>query len=181
MVGASNIEVEAEAMKEYDRKSELKEFDDTKAGVKGLIDAQTTKIPRIFFHDQLMLEDSSGPGNCQLNVPIINFARINESPDSRSEIINRLREACESWGFFQIINHEIPVSVIDQLIDGVRRFHEQDTELKKQFYSRDVTKKFYYNSNFDLYQTAAANWRDTLSCILAPDQPDPEQLPAVCR
>ncbi|XP_027116498.2 deacetoxyvindoline 4-hydroxylase [Coffea arabica] len=181
MVDSSHIEFAAEAMTEYDRRSELEGFDSTKAGVKGLVDAQSTKIPRIFVHNELKLEDNSSHGNCQSNVPVIDFAGVNENPDSRSEITNRVREACETWGFFQIVNHEVPVTVMDEMIDAVRRFHEQDIEVKKQFYSRDVTKKFYYNSNFDLYQTSAANWRDTISCILAPDQPDPEELPAVCR
>ncbi|KAL3506091.1 hypothetical protein ACH5RR_031473 [Cinchona calisaya] len=171
----------------YDsRKEFLKEFDDTKAGVKGLVDAQTAKIPTIFVHDHDQannLEDYSSccTQNSELNVPIIDFGGINESQDSRKEIITRVREACERWGFFQMVNHDIPSSVIDEMIDGVRRFHEQETEAKKQFYSRDVTKKFYYNSNFNLYHTKAADWRDTISCILAPDVPEPQDLPEVCR
>ncbi|KAM7462959.1 hypothetical protein LguiA_031080 [Lonicera macranthoides] len=32
----------------YDRTSELKAFDETKAGVKGLVDAGITQVPRIF-------------------------------------------------------------------------------------------------------------------------------------
>jgi hypothetical protein len=32
----------------YDRFQELKAFDDSKAGVKGLVDASIAKLPRIF-------------------------------------------------------------------------------------------------------------------------------------
>ncbi|KAF3456830.1 hypothetical protein FNV43_RR01484 [Rhamnella rubrinervis] len=49
--------------------------------------------------------------------------------------------------------------------DGVKRFHEQDTEVKKQFYTRDSSKPVVYDSNFDLYSAPSANWRDTLSLI----------------
>ncbi len=40
------------AGKKYDSdwESEPKAFDDTKVGVKGLVDAGVTKIPRIFIH-----------------------------------------------------------------------------------------------------------------------------------
>ncbi|KAF3583633.1 hypothetical protein F2Q69_00025958 [Brassica cretica] len=37
-----------------------------------------------------------------------------------------------------------------------------------------------YMSNFDLYNSPAANWRDTLVCFTAPDPPRPEDLPAAC-
>jgi isopenicillin N synthase-like dioxygenase len=170
-------------MGEYDRRRELKEFDDTKVGVKGLVDSQIPKIPRIFVHDhQIKSQEKLSPNNSQLDVPIVDFEGIHENNTVvRSEIIKKVREACEYWGFFQIVNHGIPVRIMDEMLDAVRGFHEQDSEVKKQFYSRDVTKKFIYNTNFDLYQAPAANWRDTISCNLAPDPPHPEQLPAVCR
>ncbi|PHT37411.1 Deacetoxyvindoline 4-hydroxylase [Capsicum baccatum] len=65
--------------------------------------------------------------------------------------------------------------------DGVIRFFEQDTELKKQWYSRDVSKEFKYNSNFDLFGAPVTNWRDTFSATIAPIPPKPEELPSVCR
>ncbi|KAH1091328.1 hypothetical protein J1N35_018585 [Gossypium stocksii] len=71
-------------------------------------------------------------------------------------------------GFFQVINHGIPLTTLDEMIDGIRRFHEQDKEAKKEFYSRDNSRKVIYNSNFDLYVAEAANWRDTLRCVMAP-------------
>ncbi|KAJ0244916.1 hypothetical protein HA466_0184370 [Hirschfeldia incana] len=65
--------------------------------------------------------------------------------------------------------------------DGVRRFNEQAPELKKQFYSRDFSREFVYTSNFDLYTSSAASWRDTFSCYMAPNPPKPHDLPAICR
>ncbi|THG03949.1 hypothetical protein TEA_008824 [Camellia sinensis var. sinensis] len=177
--GAIQTQIEPE----YDWRSELKAFDDSKAGVKGLLDAGVTKIPRIFIHDKSMLPDihKSGSVISQFSVPIIDFEGINKGAAQHGEIIDKVTDACEKWGFFQVVNHGIPVSIMDDMIDGVRRFHEQDTEVKKQFYSRDVTKKFIYNSNFDLYQAPVSNWRDTIYCVMAPQPPDPEELPVVCR
>ncbi|XP_020871813.1 1-aminocyclopropane-1-carboxylate oxidase homolog 1, partial [Arabidopsis lyrata subsp. lyrata] len=48
------------------------------------------------------------------------------------------------------------------------------------FYSRDPASKVVYSSNFDLFSSPAANWRDTLGCYTAPDPPRPEDLPAAC-
>ncbi|KAG4182664.1 hypothetical protein ERO13_A09G057900v2 [Gossypium hirsutum] len=156
----------------YYRINELKAFDETKSGVKRLVDSGLSNIPTIFID-----EDSTNNGG----VPIIDLTGVADDPNLRREIVKNVREACEKWGFFQIINHGIPATTLDEMMDGIRRFHEQDTEAKKEFYSRDITRKVYYNSNFDLYLAEATNWRDTLSCVMAPRGPLPQQLPAVCR
>ncbi|PKI65264.1 hypothetical protein CRG98_014413, partial [Punica granatum] len=46
------------------------------------------------------------------------------------------------------------------------KFHEEDPEIKKPYYSRDRSKKVIFNSNFNLYKEAAASWRDTLTISL---------------
>lgn len=67
------------------------------------------------------------------------------------------------------------------MIDGMRRFYEQDTEVKKYFFTRDETRNVIYNTNFDFYQAEAATWRDSLYCLMVPHAPNPEELPPVCR
>ncbi|KAK1379864.1 hypothetical protein POM88_026608 [Heracleum sosnowskyi] len=67
------------------------------------------------------------------------------------------------------------------MLHGVHRFFEQDSEVKKQFYTRDVTSKLVYNSNHDLFTSTAANKRDTFFCFMAPSLPQPEELPEPCR
>ncbi|KAF7144473.1 hypothetical protein RHSIM_Rhsim04G0186700 [Rhododendron simsii] len=183
VVTSNGEEIQEQTKPEYDRKSELKAFDDTKTGVKGLVDAGVTKIPRIFIHDKSKLNDISTTscGASLFSVPIIDFEGVDQGSAQRAGIIQKVRDACEKLGFFQVVNHGIAKYLMDDMIDGVRRFHEQDTEVKKGFYSRDVTRKFIYNSNFDLYTGPATNWRDTISCFMAPQPPDPQELPAVCR
>ncbi|TKY49380.1 1-aminocyclopropane-1-carboxylate oxidase-like 6 [Spatholobus suberectus] len=105
------------------------------------------------------------------------LAKVGEDPSSRQEIIGTIREASETWGFFQVVNHGIPVTVLEDLKDGVCRFYEQDNEAKKELYTRDQMRPFVYNSNFDLYSSPALNWRDTFVCYLAPNPPKPEDLP----
>lgn len=80
-----------------------------------------------------------------------------------------------------MVNHGIPVSIFEEMIDGVRRFFEQDNEDKKQWYMRDTTKLVRYNSNFDLFTSPAANWRDSVVISLTPEPPKLEELPVACR
>ncbi|OWM85743.1 1-aminocyclopropane-1-carboxylate oxidase homolog 1-like isoform X2 [Punica granatum] len=183
-VSNQNKSIPAEDESKYDRRNrELRAFDETNAGVKGLVDAGIDKVPSIFnctefgFNGYLNATPD-GPG---FDIPIIDLDGIQTDPARRSEIIRQVQDASEGWGFFQVINHGIPSSVLEETIDGIRQFHEQDTGVKKRFYTRDLRSKVIYMSNFDLYEAPAANWRDTFVCGVVPNPPDPEELPGVCR
>ncbi|PON33327.1 Oxoglutarate/iron-dependent dioxygenase [Parasponia andersonii] len=169
----------------YDRATELKAFDETKAGVKGLVDAGITEIPRIFYTSTSDNDIENGSrsvfGDAKLRVPVIDLGGITKDSFRRREIIDSVREASENGGVFQVINHGIPQTVMEEMIDGVRRFHEQDTEVKKAFYTRDINKPLVYNTNNNLYSSKSADWRDTFHCRMAPNPPKPEDLPLVCR
>ncbi|KAG9129703.1 hypothetical protein Leryth_024768 [Lithospermum erythrorhizon] len=162
-----------------ERLRSLKLFDESKAGVKGIADSGTSEIPHIFKNKDVI--NCLKPSPSQFNIPVIDLEGVEATGYARASTINRVRDACQKWGFFQIINHGVPSSVMAEMMVATRRFHEQDAEVKKQFYSRDNTKTFLYNSNFDLYEAPSTNWRDTFQCILAPHAPDTDKLPTVCR
>lgn len=165
------------------RTSELRAFDDTKAGVKGLVDAGITKIPHFFHQPQDASDSTTTPlaVDAKFSFPVIDLQGLHNDSIRRKQVVDQVQNASETWGFFQVLNHGIPISVLQEMKDGIRRFYEQDIELKKKFYTRDYSKKAVYNSNFDLYTAPAANWRDTLFLLMAPDPPKEEHLPAVCR
>ncbi|KAF3456064.1 hypothetical protein FNV43_RR00707 [Rhamnella rubrinervis] len=165
-------------MVDYDRASELKAFDETKAGVKGLVDGGVTQIPRIFYcQSGDYLESSiSGGEKIQFSIPVIDLGGVSEDPFRRKKIVERIGEASETWGFFQIVNHGFPVSVMEEIKNGVLRFHEQDIEVKKQFYTRDPMRPVVYNSNFDLHKAPSTNWRDSFTILMAPSPTNPENL-----
>ena len=163
------------------RLRELQAFDDTKAGVKGLVDAGVQKIPNIFVHPADAFDKNPIDKCKEFSIPIIDLKGLNNDLTSHQEIVDKVRCASETFGFFQVVNHGIPLNVLEEMLHGVHRFFEQDTEVKKQFYTRDYTKKVVYNTNFDLFSAPAANWRDTFICFMAPSPPQPEELPAPCR
>ncbi|KAF9612134.1 hypothetical protein IFM89_038317 [Coptis chinensis] len=163
---------------DYDRAKEIREFDETKAGVKGLVDSGVTRIPKIFIHSSEKLPKESDSNGEYLQIPVINLEGVHG--DRRKVVVEDIKRASETWGFFQMISHGIPVSVLDEMIEGVRRFHEQPTDEKKKIYGREYSKKVRFYSNGDLYKSEAANWRDSLYCFFREDQPV-EELPSVCR
>lgn len=174
------------AMLDSERVEELKAFEDTKLGVKGLVDAGITKIPRIFHHsldNNINIKKASELGYTDYAIPVIDLANFHDHDEDssvRKRVIERVRDASEKWGFFQIVNHGIPLSSLEEMKDGVLRFFEQDSEVKKGFYTRDYQRPFVY-SNFNLYSSAPISWKDSFLCNLAPNRPKPEDMPAVCR
>nr|XP_043627525.1 1-aminocyclopropane-1-carboxylate oxidase homolog 1-like [Erigeron canadensis] len=172
---------------DYDRKAELIAFDETKTGVKGLVDAGITEVPRIFLIPASNENIKSSDPPLLLprpTLPTIDLNGINEDPIRRKEVIEKVKDALESWGFFQIVNHGIPDSMLEDVKKGVIGFHEQDSEVKKEWYIRDLLsqkRKVVYNSNFDLYAAPVTSWRDTCECMMAPNPPQPEELPLPCR
>ncbi|KAJ1258536.1 hypothetical protein BS78_10G082900 [Paspalum vaginatum] len=167
----------------FDRRRELLQaFDDTKAGVKGLVDAGVTSIPAIFRHSPDALEQlsSSAPppptDAAVVGVPVVDLAA-----QPRESVVAGVKRAAETLGFFQVTNHVVPEELMAGVLAGVRRFNEQPADVKRRFYTRDTARKVRFSSNYDLFQSAAANWRDTLFCELAPDPPPPEELPEPVR
>ncbi|XLS59659.1 hypothetical protein HN51_009414 [Arachis hypogaea] len=78
----------------YDRQRELKLLDESKAGVKGLVDAGLSKLPRIFIHENLNTSSSATNDN-------VTIRSMHEQVSSRLEIIEKVKDACEKWGSFK--------------------------------------------------------------------------------
>ncbi|CAI0458146.1 unnamed protein product [Linum tenue] len=169
------------AISEADRLAQFRAFDATKAGVKGLVDAGVTEIPPIFHTPPEIILDSKSSSDKKFTFPVIDLQGAATDPAKRKEIVEKVRDASATWGFFQVVNHGVPLDVLDEMQSGVKRFHEQDLEEKMKFYTHDLTRKIAYSSNYDLYTRQFANWRDSALFYMAPDPPSHEELPAAIR
>ncbi|KAL8142608.1 hypothetical protein V2J09_015640 [Rumex salicifolius] len=164
----------------YDRLKEVIIHDQTKAGVKGLVDSGITKIPRCFHHPPQTLRGLKPLKNGSCEVPVIDFGQF-DSDVGDKETVDRVREAAETWGVFQLVNHGVPLDTMNQMLDGTRRFHEQPSEVKRTFYSRDRDRKVRYFCNGDLLTSKAANWRDSVCYDYHDSVLDPNEIPLICR
>lgn len=164
----------------YDTANEVKAFDETKAGVKGLADSGVIKIPRFFVHPpEKTQQPPSKSSNISLQVPIIDFEGFESS--RRMEVVNEIRKASENWGFFQVVNHGIPENVMDEMLAGVKRFHEQPQEVKMEFYSRDADQRVKFFTGVLLLTQEPAIWRDTVAFDFKDGKLDPQLFPAIIR
>ncbi|KRH43753.1 hypothetical protein GLYMA_08G169600v4 [Glycine max] len=166
MAATNTDKLEAGIVSSYDRKSELMALDDSNAGVQGLVENGVTKVPLMFHCEQSNLNDG--------------LTSIHDDPILKDDVEGKVRYACEKWGFFHLINHGIPTHVLDEMIRGTCRFHQQDAAVRKVYYTRDLSRKVAYLFNYTLYEDPSADWRDTLAFSLAPHPPKTEEFHAVC-
>uniref|UniRef100_A0A2N9H2Z8 Fe2OG dioxygenase domain-containing protein n=1 Tax=Fagus sylvatica TaxID=28930 RepID=A0A2N9H2Z8_FAGSY len=165
---------------EYDRVKAVKQFDESKLGVKGLLDSGITTIPRFFIHPpEVLAQLKPAPVTRPDLIPTIDLSGV-DSPN-RSLIVDQIRRASSSFGFFQIINHGVPLGVLDRTMASIKGFHEQPTEIKARYYRRGIGTGVSFISNVDLYNSKAASWRDTLQVRLGPKIADYDQIPEICR
>jgi isopenicillin N synthase-like dioxygenase len=68
------------------------------------------------------------------NVPTVDLAPYLADPTSSGalKIVNQIREACISTGFFQLIGHGIPRSLQDEVFAGSEAFFKLPFEEKKK-------------------------------------------------
>ncbi|KAL0550960.1 hypothetical protein IC582_010028 [Cucumis melo] len=52
--------------------------------------------------------------------PIINLENIND--DGRAKILEQIEDACQNWGFFELVNHGIPHEFLD-MVEKMTRDH----------------------------------------------------------
>lgn len=152
------------SLESYDRAKEVKQFDESKIGVKGLVDLGVTAIPRFFIHPPATLAElrpKSKTRPVSDVVPTIDLSGV-DSDHLRPTIVEKIARASRELGFFQVVNHGIGVEVLERVVRAIKGFHEQPLEIKAPVYRRENTKGVSYISNIDLFHSKAASWRYSL-------------------
>lgn len=103
----------------YDRYEELKTFDETKAGVKGIVDAGIAKIPRMFIRPQDELNEDLAvhtEHRCSSFVTLnVDLGGAKDSAGRQEEIVREIQCASEAFGFFQLVNHGVSIRKVGHL------------------------------------------------------------------
>ncbi|KAL3751195.1 hypothetical protein ACJRO7_012076 [Eucalyptus globulus] len=162
-----------------DRAQEVRQFEDSKLGVKGLLDSGVKSLPPLFIHPPDILPTAKPVGSKPKSIPTIDLSGFDS--DRRPLVVKEVASAAREFGFFQIVNHGVPPEVLDGTIKAMKAFHEQPTEAKAKIYRRESETGVAFFSNIDLLHSKAASWRDTLLIRSGPKLADLEEIPEVCR
>ncbi|GLU08361.1 hypothetical protein SLE2022_252790 [Rubroshorea leprosula] len=92
-----------------------------------------TTIPERFVRDKAERPEPmvlSSPRD----IPVINFSKlIKGNKDEQYDEVSKLRTACEDWGFFQVVNHEIDLSLLEGIEKVAKDFFMLPLEEKKKY------------------------------------------------
>ncbi|CAL0316931.1 unnamed protein product [Lupinus luteus] len=61
------------------------------------------------------------------SLPLVDLKKLYEK-----EELNKLREACEKYGCFKIINHHVPITLMTDMKSVAKYLHELPIEIKKR-------------------------------------------------
>ncbi|TKY69822.1 Feruloyl CoA ortho-hydroxylase 1 [Spatholobus suberectus] len=79
------------------------------------------------------------------DVPIIDLGSQN-----RTQIVQQINEACVSYGFFQVINHEVPLEAVKEIKAMAHGFFKLPMEEKLKLYSEDPSKIMRLSTSFNV-------------------------------
>ncbi|XP_037495836.1 flavanone 3-dioxygenase 3 [Jatropha curcas] len=94
-----------------------------------------------------------------MTLPIVDLSLLHH-PSLRSHVINEIRTACSSIGFFQVINHGIPLPVMKDALDAAMDFFDLPFEEKKLLMSDNVHAPVRYGTSLNHGKDKVHFWRD---------------------
>ncbi|XP_027332400.1 probable 2-oxoglutarate-dependent dioxygenase JRG21 isoform X2 [Abrus precatorius] len=94
------------------------------------------------------------------NIPIIDLAGLyGDDPDVAASILNQISQACNEWGFFQIVNHGVSPHLMDMARETWRQFFQLPMEVKQQYANSPKTYEG-YGSRLGVEKGAILDWSD---------------------
>ncbi|XP_057836586.2 protein DMR6-LIKE OXYGENASE 1 [Cryptomeria japonica] len=86
----------------------------------------------------------------------------------RIKVVNEIRRACEEDGFFKIINHGVPETVMKSMMDIAREFFEMPVEDRACLYSENPWQAARVSTSFNVTEDKFYNWKDSLRHLCNP-------------
>ncbi|XP_061355626.1 jasmonate-induced oxygenase 1-like [Gastrolobium bilobum] len=102
---------------------------------------------------------SSSCDDVDANIPIIDLGGLYGDQDTRASILKQISDACNEWGFFQIINHGVSPDLMDKARETWRQFFHLPMEVKQQYANSPKTYEG-YGSRLGVEKGAILDWSD---------------------
>jgi len=115
-------------------------------------------------HDKYILPQNERPRLSEVSYsesfPVVDLQEL-DGPN-RTRVVEEIRRACEEDGFFQIVNHGVPETVMKSMMVIAKEFFEMPVEDRACLYSEDPTQQVRFSTSFNVRKEKFYNWRDYL-------------------
>ncbi|KAK4281568.1 hypothetical protein QN277_013043 [Acacia crassicarpa] len=114
-------------------------------------------------------QDPNVAGKQNLQLPVIDLADL--LGPKRSQVLHSLADACQQYGFFQLVNHGIAEDVIRKMREVSERFFDLAYEERAKYMINDLRAPVRYGTSFSQTIDTVFCWRDflKLQCHPLPD------------
>lgn len=151
------------------------------AGLLSALQEGSKQLPEMFIEadqDQRpKVDESDCPEDVpELDIPVFDLAVLQQQASSRDEtrdavmqreeLVNAVAKACQTWGFFQILNHGVDQSLIDRCEQQAHRMFELPLEVKERCH-RPPGATFGYGANTWVNQKVM-HWAESFHMQLHP-------------
>ncbi|KAK4725643.1 hypothetical protein R3W88_030560 [Solanum pinnatisectum] len=147
-------------------------------GVKGLSEIGLQKLPKQYIQP---IEERITTNTVILDdqIPIIDMSNW----DSHNKLVSqKICNAAEKWGFFQIINHDISLEVLESVKDATYKFFNQPAvEKYKHSKENSSTNNVRYGTSFSPKAEKVLEWKDYLSLFYVSDEEAAAHWPCALR
>ncbi|XVE59874.1 hypothetical protein DITRI_Ditri05aG0082100 [Diplodiscus trichospermus] len=146
-------------------------------GIKGLVDAGVESVPELYI---LPVEERLDASKVvpELSIPVIDVSNWDDP-----KVTESICQAASKLGFFQIINHGIPLEVLNTVKAAAHRFFGLPNEERKKYWTgNSPTDTVALKTSFVPQAEAVLEWKDYISFRYVPgDQESFALWPAVCK
>ncbi|KAE8008953.1 hypothetical protein FH972_005411 [Carpinus fangiana] len=105
-------------------------------------------------------------------IPVIDLSDIlNPTHKNTQQVISDVGRACETWGFFQVVNHGVPVELRRRVEAAAKKFFDGPLEEKRKVKRDEVNAMGYYESE---HTKNVRDWKEVFDFLVQ----DPTQMPA---
>ncbi|GKC99627.1 2-oxoglutarate (2OG) and Fe(II)-dependent oxygenase superfamily protein, partial [Tanacetum coccineum] len=148
-------------------------------GVKGLVDSGLTHVPGQYIqppnHRINKQNTTVSPENMTIDLSEL------EGP-KHDQVVKSIAHAAETLGFFQVVNHGVPLELLESLKVSAHQFFNQPSE-KKAVYLKGLSPSpmVKYGTSFVPEKEKALEWKDYISMIYTNDVDALEFWPNECK
>ena len=145
-------------------------------GVKGLSEMGLESLPEQYIQplEERMCDTKT---MSQESVPLIDISKWDDP-----EVAEAICEAAEKWGFFQIINHGVPIEVLENVKEATHLFFGLSAEEKRKYLKGlSPSNNVRFGTSFSPEAEKALEWKDYLSLLYVSEDEASALWPSVCR
>ncbi|KAL6963947.1 hypothetical protein U1Q18_034954 [Sarracenia purpurea var. burkii] len=133
----------------------------------------TNKLKASIFRPKLSPTEAEG-------IPLIDLSALNSNSSSLEPLVAEIGDACENWGFFQVINHGVPQETRRKFDSASRKFFALPTEEKRKVRRDEATRQGYYDTE---HTKNVRDWKEVFdltvknpTVVPASPEPDDEEV-----